>query len=77
MRSALDKAIHADNGATDYNAAFAQSDADNPGADARIFLTDGGHDVGTYNEAPPRPQRADLRDRLRLRDLRRPRTSSG
>ena len=51
MSSALDKAIHADNGATDYNAAFAKSDADNPGADARIFLTDGGHDVGTYNEA--------------------------
>jgi von Willebrand factor type A domain len=51
MRSALDAAIKADNGATDYNAAFAKSDADNPGADARVFLTDGGHDVGTYNEA--------------------------
>lgn len=50
MRTALDQKIHADNGATDYNAAFAQSDADNPGANARIFLTDGGHDVGTYNE---------------------------
>ncbi|HKB50855.1 MAG TPA: vWA domain-containing protein [Solirubrobacterales bacterium] len=51
MRSALDTAIHADNGATDYNGAFAKSDADNPGADARIFLTDGGHDIGAYNEA--------------------------
>jgi hypothetical protein len=51
MRTALDQKIHADNGATDYNAAFAQSDADNPSADARIFLTDGGHDIGTYNEA--------------------------
>jgi hypothetical protein len=51
MRSALDAAIHADNGATDYNGAFAKSDADNPGADARVFLTDGGHDVGTYNDA--------------------------
>lgn len=50
MRTALDQKIHADNGATDYNAAFAQSDADNPTANARIFLTDGGHDVGTYNE---------------------------
>jgi hypothetical protein len=50
MRTALDQKIHADNGATDYNAAFAQSDADNPSADARIFLTDGGHDIGTYNE---------------------------
>lgn len=51
MRGALDKAIHANNGATDYNAAFAQADADNPSANARIFLTDGGHDIGTYNEA--------------------------
>ncbi|HEU4736809.1 MAG TPA: hypothetical protein VFS48_07275 [Solirubrobacterales bacterium] len=51
MRTALDAKIHADNGATDYNGAFAQSDADNPSADARIFLTDGGHIVGTYNEA--------------------------
>ena len=50
MRTALDQKIHADNGATDYNGAFAQSDLDNPGANARIFLTDGGHDVGTYNE---------------------------
>ncbi|HWA53543.1 MAG TPA: VWA domain-containing protein [Solirubrobacterales bacterium] len=51
MRAALDEKVHADNGATDYNAAFAQADSDNPTADARIFLTDGGHDVGTYNEA--------------------------
>jgi hypothetical protein len=51
MRSALDSVIKADNGATDYNGAFAQSDTDNPSADARVFLTDGGHDVGTYNEA--------------------------
>ncbi len=50
MLAALDQKIHADNGATDYNAGFAQSDADNPGATARIFLTDGGHDIGTYNE---------------------------
>lgn len=51
MRTALDQKIHADNGATDYNGAFAQADVDNPTADARIFLTDGGHDVGAYNEA--------------------------
>ena len=51
MRGALDGAIKADNGATDYNGAFAKSDADNPSANARVFLTDGGHDVGTYNEA--------------------------
>ena len=49
MKSALDSKINADNGGTDYNAAFAQSDADNPNANARIFLTDGGHNVGTYN----------------------------
>lgn len=49
MGTAMDNLIHADNGGTDYNAAFAQSDADNPNADARIFLTDGGHDIGTYN----------------------------
>jgi hypothetical protein len=51
MRSALDTAIHADNGATDYNSAFAKADADNPSSDAKIFLTDGGNTVGTYNEA--------------------------
>jgi von Willebrand factor type A domain len=51
MLAALDQKIHADNGATDYNGAFAQADVDNPSADARIFLTDGGHIVGTYNEA--------------------------
>jgi hypothetical protein len=51
MRTALDQRIHADNGATDYNGAFARSDLDNPNADARIFLTDGGHIVGAYNEA--------------------------
>jgi hypothetical protein len=49
MASALEAKIMADNGGTDYNAAFAQSDADNPSAQARIFLTDGGHDIGTYN----------------------------
>jgi hypothetical protein len=49
MRGALDSKILADNGTTDYNAAFAQSDADNPNAAARIFLTDGGHNVGNYN----------------------------
>jgi hypothetical protein len=49
MRTALDTAIHADNGATDYNAAFAKADADNPNADAKVFLTDGGHVEGPYN----------------------------
>lgn len=49
MRTALDTAIHADNGATDYNSAFVKADADNPDADAKIFLTDGGHVEGPYN----------------------------
>ena len=51
MRTALDTAIHADNGATDYNSAFAKADLDNPDADAKIFLTDGGHVEGPYNDA--------------------------
>jgi hypothetical protein len=51
MQEALSHNINADDGLTDYNAAFAKSDSDNPGAQARIFLTDGGHDAGTYNEA--------------------------
>jgi hypothetical protein len=50
MRTALDTAIHADNGATDYNAAFVKADADNPDADAKIFLTDGGHVEGPYTD---------------------------
>jgi hypothetical protein len=51
MEAALNQVIHADNGATDYNGAFAKADADNPTADARIFLTDGGHNEGAYTEA--------------------------
>jgi hypothetical protein len=46
MKGALGKAIDADNGGTDYNAAFAAADAENPAAQARIFLTDGGHNAG-------------------------------
>jgi hypothetical protein len=49
MGAALDSKIKADNGSTDYNAGFKQSDQDNPTAQARIFLTDGGHNIGTYN----------------------------
>jgi len=50
MVAALNTAIQADNGSTDYNGAFAKADADNPTADARIFLTDGAHNAGLYNE---------------------------
>lgn len=49
MGAALDANILADHGATDYNAAFDKAKVDNPNADARIFLTDGGHNAGTYN----------------------------
>jgi hypothetical protein len=51
MQGALQANINADDGATDYNGAFAKADADDPASQARIFLTDGGHDEGTYNEA--------------------------
>jgi hypothetical protein len=48
MKAALVAAINADNGTTDYNAAFARALADNPNAKARIFLTDGGHNGDDY-----------------------------
>ena len=51
MEASMKANINADNGATDYNGAFAKADADDPASQARIFLTDGGHDEGTYNEA--------------------------
>jgi hypothetical protein len=48
MKQALNAVINADNGATDYNGAFALSATENPTAQARIFLTDGGHNEGEY-----------------------------
>jgi von Willebrand factor type A domain len=51
MKTALEAVVNSDSGATDYNAAFAKADADDPNAQARIFLTDGGHNADTYNEA--------------------------
>jgi hypothetical protein len=48
MKTALTDRVRADNGITDYNAAFARAKTDNPNAKARIFLTDGGHNVGDY-----------------------------
>jgi hypothetical protein len=58
MKSALDTAIQADGGGTDYNAAFNTGRAANPGAKARIFLTDGGHNIGDYanTHLNPAPQ---------------------
>ena len=51
MGAALDGNILADNGATNYNAAFALAKTDNPTADARIFITDGGHNEGVYDNS--------------------------
>ena len=48
MKQALTAAINGDNGATDYNGAFALADTEDPNAQARIFLTDGGHNAGEY-----------------------------
>lgn len=58
MKTSLDTLVQADNGGTDYNLAFDTARAANAGAAARIFLTDGGHNAGTYlnthlNPAPP------------------------
>jgi hypothetical protein len=48
MKAALDAQVQADDGSTNYNAAFAKAGQDNPNAQARIFLTDGGHNAGDY-----------------------------
>jgi von Willebrand factor type A domain-containing protein len=58
MKAALDAKIQGDAGSTDYNAAFATGRAADPAAQARIFLTDGGHNAGDYanghlNPTPP------------------------
>jgi hypothetical protein len=55
MKAALDTQIQADNGATDYNTAFNTARAANPGAQARIFLTDGGHNIGDYQNTHLNP----------------------
>src|SRR3954447_8949564 len=41
--------VNADNGSTDYNLAFDTAKSANPGANGRVFLSDGEHNVGTYN----------------------------
>jgi hypothetical protein len=46
----LDRLIQADNGGTDYNLAFGSLADANPGASARIFLTDGAHNAGEYRD---------------------------
>jgi hypothetical protein len=44
----LENRIRANNGGTNYNEAFTGVAKDNPGADARVFLTDGEHNEGQY-----------------------------
>jgi hypothetical protein len=44
-KATLNSALIADGGGTDYNAAFAAAASHNPGATARIFLTDGEHNA--------------------------------
>jgi hypothetical protein len=48
MKATLLGNLKADNGGTDYNGAFALAKSQNPNADARIFITDGGHNEGDY-----------------------------
>ena len=48
MKAVLDARIDYANLFTDYNAAFSLAKTENPGAGARIFITDGGHDIGAY-----------------------------
>jgi hypothetical protein len=53
----VDRTVQADNGGTDYNLGFAAAASAAPKADARIFLTDGEHNVGKYRnghrDGPP------------------------
>ena len=53
----LRQRVGGDNGGTNYNAAFDGVASDNPGAQARIFLTDGEHNEGDYidghRDGPP------------------------
>jgi hypothetical protein len=45
---ALDRQIRGDDFGTNYNAAFDLARSHDPGADARLFLTDGGPNAGDY-----------------------------
>jgi hypothetical protein len=47
--------VDADNGGTDYNAGFTAAKLANPQANGRIFLSDGDHNVGTYNNGHANP----------------------
>jgi hypothetical protein len=44
----IDERVQADAGSTNYNAAFAGAQAIDPDAEAALFITDGGHNVGRF-----------------------------
>ena len=48
MKSLLAINVKANNGSTNYNDALSLAMTENPSAQARIFLTDGGHNSGPY-----------------------------
>ncbi len=48
MKGALNALVKDDHGLTDYNGAFALADSENPNAQARLLLTDGGMTEGEY-----------------------------
>ena len=47
--------VDSDNGSTDYNLAFATGASANPNANGRIFLSDGEHNEGVYNNGHASP----------------------
>jgi hypothetical protein len=49
--------IDADNGLTDYNDGFISANAQNPAANARMFLSDGEHNQGAYANGHRNPPR--------------------
>lgn len=49
--------INADNGSTNYNAGFTLANMQNPAANARMFLSDGEHNVGPYANGHRNPPR--------------------
>ncbi|MBA2506410.1 MAG: FG-GAP repeat protein [Thermoleophilaceae bacterium] len=51
MASRLVSRIRSDGAATNYNAGFELAKKENPKADARIFLTDGAHNEGEYDNS--------------------------
>jgi hypothetical protein len=48
MKSLLNTNVRGNDGGTNYNEAFTIAKTENPKAQARIFLTDGGHNAGLY-----------------------------